>query len=231
MKITLTLAAGLLVAGGSICLAQTDAQIQPAAGTMHNANAALGANIDTWIEGTVLTLDADGQKFTVRGVKLPFATVEAQMLADIAAKTKDLDVAQRDAKIAEIRASWASKLEKSKSEQVAASPSDFKFSLPDKANLMIMKQDGVSPNANPNSALAASGSMSSAPVVAPVSASGAASVSNDSKLNQSLSQAEANALHSLKDLKVGDKIKVGYDAGLISNTAYVVFEEGTAIRQ
>lgn len=202
-------------------------------GAAHAEDAAtMSNNIDTWIEGTVLSLDADGQKFSVRGVKLPYATAEAGMMQDIAEKTKDLDATQREAKIAEIRQSWADKLTKAKAEQVAANPSDFNFSLPDKASLVIMSEkadSGVSPNqkVSASSSSSASASVSSDGTI---QKSAEATAVTDPKLAGNSTAQELSAIKTLKDLKVGDKVKVGYDGGLISNTAYVVLEHGTAIR-
>ena len=195
----------------------------------------LNTNIDTWIEGTVLSLDADGQKFAVRGVKMPFATVEAQMMSDVAKKTEGLtDPAQKQAKADEVRKSWQSKLDKARTEQVASSPSDWKMSLPDKASLMILRQSQLSKSekSDPNLMTNISGSSSSASSSASSSGNSSVSVSANAGPGQAsaYSSKELVALKSLKDLKVGDKVKVGLDSGLISNTAYVVLEEGTAIR-
>lgn len=202
-------------------------------GAAHAEDAAvLSNNIDTWIEGTVLSLDADGQKFSVRGVKLPYATAEAGMMQEIAEKTKGLDAAQRDAKIAEIRSSWADKLNKAKSEQVAANPSDFNFSLPDKASLVIMSETADS-GASPNQKVTASSSSSASASVASdgtIQKSAQANAVTDPKLAGNATDKELAAIKTLKDLKVGDKVKVGYDGGLITNTAYVVMEQSTAIR-
>lgn len=234
-KLSIALSAALLVAATSACQAQSEAANAPAPAAPVAAPAAavpsqptlLSNKVDTWIEGTVLTLDADGQKFTVRGVKLPFATAEAEMMADIADKTKDLDATQRQAKISEIQSKWADKLNKAKQQQVASSQSDFNFSLPDKANLVIMSESNPGSTAqDPNQVIASSSSASSS---ASVSTDGSvksveATAQVDPNLAKNSTRNELSALKSLKDLKIGDKVKVGFDAGLISNTAYVVLE-------
>jgi hypothetical protein len=194
----------------------------------------LSTNIDTWVEGTVLSLDADGQKFSVRGVKLPFASVEAQMTADIASKTKDIqDAQQKQAKAAEVQKSWQDKLNKAKTEQVASSPSDFNLVLPDKANLVVMREKDLSAAQDPNHAVAQVTSSSSSSSSS-VSANGQGTVSASANASPGQASAYSNkemiALKSLKDLKIGDKVKVGFDSGLISNTAYMVLEEGTAVK-
>src|SRR5687767_8298020 len=61
--------------------------------------------IDTWVEGVIITLDADGSKFAVRGVKLPYATAHAAMQADLVAKTEGLAGEERAKKEQEVRQS------------------------------------------------------------------------------------------------------------------------------
>lgn len=203
-------------------------------GVAHAEDAAtLSNNIDTWIQGTVLSVDADGQKFSVRGVKLPYATAEAGMMQDIAEKTKGLDATQREAKIAEIRQSWADKLSKAQSEKVADSASDFNFSLPDKASLVIMAEKSSNPAESPNQKVSASSSSSASASVSSdgtIQKSAEATAVTDPKLAAGSTQKELQALKTLKDLKVGDSVKVGFDGGLLSNTAYVVLEGGAVVR-
>ena len=235
-KLHIVLCAAALAAGASVALAQ-DTAVAPAPAPAAAQPTLLSNNVDTWIEGTVLSLDANAQKFSVRGVKLPYATAEAGMMADIANKTKDItDPAQRQAKIDEVRASWANKLNKSKAEKIADSPSTFKFSLPDKANLVIMSEPPMSSQATPNQEIAiksASSSSSSASILSNDTVSKTAQASatvSDPRLANNVSQKELSALHSLKDLKIGDKVKVGYEGGLLSNTAYVVLEGAPVAR-
>ena len=217
-KMNFALSAALLVLAAGACQAEdaVKAPVAPVAAT------AASANIDTWIEGAIITLDADGQKFSVRGVKLPHPTVEAEMMADIAAKTKDLDVTARAAKDQEVRASWAEKLNKAHGEQLASSTSDFNFSLPDKSTLAVMK--GSDPKASPNALVASSGINETHSVASDAQLKGA-NATTDVKVNTDSSAKELAAVKTLKDLKVGDKVKVGYDAGLTYNTAYVVVVE------
>jgi hypothetical protein len=205
----------------------------------------VSASIDTWIEGAVVSLDADGQKFAVRGVKLPFASAEAEMMKEIADDTKDLDAAKRDAKIAEIKQKWADKLNKAKSEQIAQNPSDFNFSLPDKANLVILDdkqlmREGAGQEAlNKSIAVEASSSakasaqsadntLPKSEVDKPVAEKADADKSVTAKA-EVFDRKELTALRTLKDLKIGEKVKVGFDAGLISNTAYVIVNDQQAV--
>src|SRR2546426_12517273 len=70
--------------------------------------------IDTWAEGTLTSISADGKKFTIHGTKMPYATVHAQMMQDFNKKAEGLDQAQRQEKFAEGRKGWAEKLEKAR---------------------------------------------------------------------------------------------------------------------
>lgn len=244
-KLTIVLTALLATA----CLAQAPATAPAAAQPQQQ----LSASIDTWIEGTVLSLDADGQKFSVRGVKLPFATAEAGMMKDIAEKTKNLDATQREQKTAEIRQSWADKLNKAKSEPVKQGTSDFNFSLPDKANLVILDDTQIMREGQQESLNAAVSTQSSASVNTEQSklagsagteapkgdvaqpaadkAEGEKAAATVTARADQYDRKELGAIRTLKDLKVGDKVRVGYDAGLLSNTAYVIVnDKETAIR-
>jgi hypothetical protein len=205
------------------------------------ARTQISGSVDTWIEGTVLSLDADGQKFSVRGVKLPFATAEAGMMKEIAEKTKNLDAAQRDAKVAEIRKEWQEKLDKAKQEQIATNPSDFNFSLPDKAQMVILEDQQIlrqgdasmqkiEAQASASSSSSASAATAKTDTQAPQSSVDAtaaqkASGQADAAKSDALDAKESLALRTLKDLKVGAKVKVGFDAGLLYNTAYVIVSD------
>src|SRR5262245_9347974 len=64
------------------------------------------SKIDAWAEGTLMSIDADGAKFSVRGTRREYATAYAGMLKDIQAKTKDLPATEHAAKAAEVRTKW-----------------------------------------------------------------------------------------------------------------------------
>jgi hypothetical protein len=139
--------------------------------------------VDAFAQGSVMAIDAKAGKFTIRGVKLAYATEYAKMMRDIFNKTQNLQGAERTAKENEIRRSYADDLAKSRTQ--TEKESDFTFYVPKEndGNLQFFGGDNA--------------------------------------------KETAGRMAALSDLKIGDKVTVGYEAGAIYNYAYAVIH-GTA---
>ena len=167
------------------------------------AHARFDSHIDTWAEGTVVTLNSEGKKLTIKGQKLPYATAHAQMKKEIHAKIQGLDEAQREAKIAEIKNAWASKLEKAKNEELAAA-GDFTVAFPANGALTIHESRDMPDMAWMH--VRKGGDEQPIPASA-----------RDEKR-------EAAKL-AFSDLRIGDRVMIGYDSGVITNEMYTILRE------
>lgn len=160
---------------------------------------AFNSKIDSWVEGVVLSVDADSGKFSIRGAKREYATTYAGMLREIETKTSGLSADLRDRKAAEIRASYAERLAAIKDPEAKAD-SDFTFYLPAKDSRMFVLNETPTygrPAPNPDVKLSAD---------------------------------ERRAMRELKDLKIGERVVIGYDGGVIYNNAYTVVKvQGTPV--
>src|SRR5437762_9045512 len=107
MTLGMFLATLLLIGLGMVWAADTDAT---------SATEHFNPKINAWAEGTVMTVDADGAKFTIRGTKRPYATAYAKMLKEIHDKTAKLSGEAAARKDAEIRTSWDAALRKASQE-------------------------------------------------------------------------------------------------------------------
>jgi osmotically-inducible protein OsmY len=159
------------------------------------------ASVDTWAEGTVMAVDADAGSLTLRGVKRPYATSYAAMLKEIHADTADLPPAEAQKKESEIRAKWQETLAKARTTDPAANDSDFTFYLPkEKSRISYFDEsrfyDREQPLAEKDQA------------------------ANAEKLEAT--EYEKQALMQFKNLKVGERLSVGYDSGLVYNTMHVI---------
>jgi len=156
-------------------------------------NDIFNSKINAWAEGTVLTLDADGGKFTIRGTQRPYATQYAKMMQEIQSKTAKLSGADRDAKAAEIRKSWFDTLEKARV-QDPGKDSDFTFRVTSKNGMLHFFDESRHYGMKFENAIPTT----------------------------KLSDNERTAMLALKDLRVGDFIVVGYASGVINNDAFIV---------
>jgi len=184
------------------------------------------SRIDTWAEGTIIALDADSGKFSVRGVKMPYASAHAEMMKDIHDKTQNLDANQRQAKADEVRKAWADRLNRARNEKVAADdPSDFNFAVTERDALRVMNEKSLQ-GADFLTAKGAAGAVTTDVAAGqkngeqPIEAT--AGNRRGAADNVAGDEREAAAMMAFKDLKIGDKVMVGYDAGMVSNTAYTV---------
>jgi hyperosmotically inducible protein len=158
--------------------------------------------INTWMEGSILSINAESGKISVRGAKRPYATAYAKMMNEIFDKTQNLQGADKQAKETEIRAAWHDKLAKAQREPNERD-SDFTFSLPAKSTIVTSFDEsryyGKDYEYTP--------------------------VPNRAKGE---TDKETINTQSLKNLRVGEHVVVGYDAGLIRNDVYVVFKANYA---
>lgn len=151
------------------------------------------ASIDTWAEGTVMAIDADGGTLTVRGVKRPYATAYAGMLQEIHAAVTKLPQEQRAAKEAEIRAKWQKSLADARATETAGKDGDFTFYLPKDKDRVAFFNESLYYDRE-------------------------ATRQPDVKVTDS----ERQAMITFKDMKIGDRVSVGYDAGVVYNTAHAI---------
>lgn len=167
-------------------------------------HARFDSHIDSWAAGTLTAMDLEGKKFTIKGQKLPYATAYAQMMQEIRNKTEGLDANAREAKVAEIRKNWADKLERAKNED-PGNAGDISFAFPAKGTLTILDGRDVRD-------IVWLHIQKGAAEPQPIPASARDEKREAMKLNFS-------------DLKVGDRVMVGYDSGVITNEAYTVIRE------
>lgn len=196
----------LAVAGLALALFTSAGAFAAGEATADKSNEKMQAHfdshIDSWAEGTLTTMNLDGKKFTIKGQKLPYATAHAQMTQEIQ-KTEGLDQAKRDEKIAEINKAWADRLEKAKGEDLGPA-ADFSFAFPAKGNLAIHEARDL-----PDIAFLHMGKSGEQQ---PIPASAREEKREPAKLNFS-------------DLKIGDRVTVGFDSGILTNEAYTIIRQ------
>ena len=152
--------------------------------------------INSWADGTIMSVDAKEGKFSVRGAKRPYATAYASMLKEIHAKTDKLTGNDRLGIAAEIRNAHRSKLAAAQS-QPSDRDSDFTFNLPAREGRITSFEESQYYGRDLQE-------IESAPNSAQVSPK------------------EAARMLALKDLRIGDRVIVGYESGLLANYAYAV---------
>ena len=155
------------------------------------------SKINSWVEGTIMTIDADSGRLGVRGSKRVYASTYAEMLRDIDAKTEGLAEAERSTKEQEIRQKWATQLDAAR-EAKEEKEGTFTFYLPEKGKLLKVSDETSHYD------------LLSKPLTPPV--------------NVKVSENEHKAIMAFKDLKVGERVVVGYESGVIYNNAYVVIK-------
>ena len=155
------------------------------------------SKINSWVEGTVMGLDADGGSISVRGNKRFYASTYAKMLNEIKDKTASLSGVERDNKEREIRTKWRTELDAAR-ERAPEKDGDYTFYLPEKGkSLQITDETGLYDLEN---------KLAAPPV------------------NVKTTDQERAAILAFKDLKIGDRVAVGYESGVIYNNAYVVIK-------
>jgi len=211
----------------SVCLILALANVgaRAAAETLvkDGAQTQFDSRIDTWMEGTIVTLDADGAKFQVRGAKLPYASAYAEMMKDILDKTQNLDADKRQVKTDEVRKAWADRLAKARTEKVADKAGDFGFAVEKDATRVM--SDKHLRGADFLTARGAEGAASNETAVnqkANERAIDATAGNRRDNREVAGDEKEAAAMLAFKDLKIGDRVLIGYDLGMVTNVAYAV---------
>lgn len=156
------------------------------------------AKINSWAEGTLMTIDADASKFTIRGTKHPYASEYSKMLASIHEKTKGMTQLEHAAKSAAIRLSWDSTLESARTKD-PGEDADMTFHLPGADRALVVVDERPYYGQLPS-----------------------ASVSLNA--TSTLTDAEFSAVFAFKDLKVGEPLVVGYGSGILKHEAFVVIK-------
>lgn len=154
--------------------------------------------INTWMEGTILSINAESGKISVRGAKRPYATAYAKMMNEVFDKTRNLQGADKQAKETEIRTAWRDKLAKAQRE-ANDRDGDFTFSLPPSSTIVTSFDESRYYGKDYE--------------YAPVP-------------NRARGETDKETINTqtLKNLRVGEHVVVGYDAGMIRNDVYVVFK-------
>ena len=155
------------------------------------------SKINSWVEGTIMSIDADAGRMGVRGSKRAYASAYAEMLQDIDAKTDGLNDTDRRAKAQEIRQKWATQLDAAR-EKKAEKEGDYTFYLPEKGKSLKISDESSTFD------------LENKPITPPV--------------NVKTSEREQAAILAFKDLKIGERILVGFESGVIYNNAYVVIK-------
>ncbi len=163
--------------------------------TNQHAQGPFDPKINNWAEGTLMSIDADGAKLSIRGAKRPYASEYAKMLRNIHETTAKMTQAERKLKSFEIRQNWNSALIKAQ-EQMTDMDSDFTFHLPGKGHQFVVVDETMFYSRLTPS----TGSTSS------------------------LTDTECASVHALKDLKIGECVVVGYESGMFTNSAYAVIK-------
>lgn len=138
---------------------------------------------------------------------MAYATAYARMMKEIRAKTDGATAAERNAKEAEIRASWAETLAKARESTKPFDVDDISFGLPAKGELVILDETGKALQEDP--ALAGDRNAEAAAKRLP---------------KDQWSDAEANAVAVFSKLRIGEKVAIGYESGIAFNTAYAVVQ-------
>jgi gamma-glutamylcyclotransferase (GGCT)/AIG2-like uncharacterized protein YtfP len=168
----------------------------------------LSADIDTWFEGEVVAIDRDFNTLTVHGSVMPYATQHARMLREIADKTAGLEPRKRAEVEADIRAKWADRFEKSRGELRRISDRRFVASADvallderDASNLAFLDNDRTTVIKR------------------------RVEVTDDGKKEEVTTYVEHRPvreermpLDSMRDLKLGDRVMIGYISDPKSDT-------------
>ena len=193
----------LAVAMIAIPLSKTVAASQKDEHDVRLASAGVNETVNAWVDGTVMSLNVESGKFSVRGAKRPYATAYAKMVKEIENKTATLDRAARQVKAAEIRGAWRDKLASAQKEPWDKN-SDFTFSLPAKDARLTVYDEGKF-----------YGRELHAPEATTV-------------VRNELRDREIVGLMTLSELQAGEHVIVGYESGVITNHAYAVIKANYA---
>jgi hypothetical protein len=172
-------------------------------------------HVDTWAEGTITAIDAENNKFTIRGMKMPYATAYAAMMKDLSKKTEGVTAADRQKKEEDVRRAWTDRLAKAKNE--SEKETDYTFSFPkdgkislltdrDVQNVAWLHQDFGGQKRRPEQGQ-------------PTTFEGKPEAG---KTAGEMHGKELAAATAIKEFKIGERVQVGYDSGLTVNDAYAI---------
>ena len=172
--------------------------------------------IDCWSRGEITSLNLEKNTFTIRGMELPFATASAKMFSEIHHATSAItDPVQKKARSDEIRQAWKERLDTAAS-QTPDKVVEVSLSSPSSGKLMVLSEASIAGvdflHRDRDVAGAGMGSAVGAPVVPAKPSTG---VSTGKEL-------------SLSDLKVGDRVLVGYESGYLYNDGHTVIKLSSA---
>jgi len=172
--------------------------------------------INTWVDGVVETVNANDGQFTLKGVKLPFASAHAELRSEYAKRVANADAAKKQEIAEELSKKWQDKLEKAKTEKESEAPTEFNLKSPANGDLVFLVRRSaqdmafVSSEEDPSqpNGMKISGELVSIDVY---------EVPNAAKPGEAHA---VSAPPTLKELKAGDHIKVGFDSS--SNEACAI---------
>ena len=166
-----------------------------------NSCEAFDSRINNWAEGVLLTIDADHSKLTIRGSDRPYASEYAKMLKAIHAVTDKMTQSERAKRTLEMRLEWKIALEKANTTE-SAKDRDMSFSLPGKDGKLVVVDETPFYNREAHGTTSA-------------------------VATASLTDKECKAVHELKNLKVGERVVIGYNSGILKHDAYAVIKANT----
>jgi hypothetical protein len=210
----LTCCLGLLVVFSANC-----AENNKDAGASKSDAASCFDKINTWAEGVVSNVDANSGKFTVKGVKLPFASAHAELRSEYAKRVASATPAKKQEIAEELSKKWQDKLEKAKTEKESDTLSDFNLKAPSSGDMVFL----IRRSAQDMAFVTAEEDASGAPKLS------GELVSIDVYEVPKAASGEAQPVGSnptLKDLKSGDRIKVGFDSSTNEACAIVRIHDG-----
>lgn len=98
--------------------------------------------VDTWIEGKVTAVDPANGTLTMQGVKLPFATMHAQMRKEFEQKMSKSTPAKRQEIVEQLNKEWRGKLIQAQNEKPGA-PMVFNLTSPSNGDIVLLERKSV----------------------------------------------------------------------------------------
>jgi hypothetical protein len=203
------------------------------------------SRINTWTEGNVTSIDYDRNTFKVHGKQLSFASTHAQMNKDLNDRMKNADATQREKLAADVKRDWKDRLEKARAAAAAEPEKDF--------NLTFASDGKVKEETDLNRHLREANQQANADqpklvgelVIVQIyevpenmsfdqntkttdRTTNADNRSEEKPIATSNDQNASRSKLTLRDIKSGDKVMVGFDSA--SNQAYLVVRENKSSR-